>query len=798
MKRIVTLFCLFCLLLHTAACTSMEEKRDALMEQARAHEQKGNCAEASLAANQALELDPALPDALLILGRCDLKAEKNKEAAGHYSRVLELEPDSIEALLALTRLALLNNDKEKAAPYAQKAWELGERSRELTVLRAGVFMSQKDFASAKPLLEEATASDPTDEEAFIGLVSVYLNTDESAKAKEMLQDGLKRFPQSPAVLNLLLNLALHEEDWPLADDSLKRLRTLNPDNEELVLQQADIMIRSGKDAEIKDFLSDFLQKHPTALQVRMTLINYVSSTQGQFDEALKLMDEAPEQDRAVLRLGKANILASAGRVDECLALLKEIIREPVNDSQVLEAHMGLAEIYLQQERFDEALKSLDEVIKITPDNAAARMMRGRVHLSQRSLPEAIADFEAIVNKNQNNHAAMLGLADAQFVSGNAQLAENIVTGVIQRAPGLGRGYLSLANLYLMQQKPEAALMTLRLGKVAAPDDISIAFAEADLLTNIERYGEAEKLLSDLAKNKNFAEAALFRLAAVHGAAKDHKKAAAAYAKILDLQPEAQMAAEGHVRALIAAKQEKAALTFAEKRQKARPQDAAAAYLCGEAALAAKDLPRAEKAYLKAIELAPNWDKPLMTMSQIYSATKRLDKAIALCRDTMKKAPDASTPGMILAMLHEQNNDLRSAEEVYRNVLIKHPDLLPAANNLAFLISRSKATPERLAEAEELAQKAVKSGQPSTIDTLGWIQHLRGNNSDAEKNLRNAHQGAPDNLFIAYHLAVALGAQDEAEKHAEARELLGPLVTKKSTFPLKKEAEALLKKLGPKK
>lgn len=773
----------------------MEEKRDALMAQARALALDGDCPGAAKAALEALDLDPALPEAHMIQARCELKAEKRAEAAAHFTKALELAPDTIEALVAMARISLLKHDADAAAAHAQRAWDLGERSRELTVLRAGVFMAREEFAEAKPLLEEAVASDPADEEAMVGLASAYINTDDSAKAKELLQSGLKNFPQSPAVLNLLLNLGLREQDWPLALDCLKRLATLDPDNADLALQQADVMIRSGQEAEVQNFLTAFLQGHPGALKVRLSLISH-AVTLKQFDEALALVAAAPEQG-GELKMIKANVLSSAGRVDECAEVLREISRDPAYAAEAPQAHQALAEIYLRQERLEEGGKELDALLALQPDNAGARMTRGKLRLSQRDAAGAIEDFEAVVDKNPDNLGAILALADAQFVAGNPALAENLVTGVIQRKPDLGQAYLSLANLYLMQNKPEAALVTLRLGKVSAPDNNSIDYAEVDLLISLKRYKEAEKALTALAEDNKEAENAYFALATVYGLTKEHKKAAAAYEKILALNPERHQAAEGRIRALIAGKQEKAALAFAEKRATARPKDPASAYMLGEAALAARDLPKAEKAFMKAHNLKPEWDRPLMTMSQIYAATKRMDKAIELCRKAMVKVPEAPGPGMILAMLHEQKGDLRSAEDVYRGVLSKHPELLAAANNLAFIITRRDATPERLAEAEELAQKAASSGQPQTLDTLGWIQHLRGNSVEAEKNLRAALEGDKDNQFMAYHLAAILAAQKDPAKIAEARKLLGPLTGKSSKFALKKEAEALLKKLPAK-
>lgn len=783
--------------LALTACTPMEEKRDAHMLKAREFEQGGQCAEAAVAAREALDLDPGLAEAYLIMGRCDLKANKRADASGHYARVLELTPDSIEALMALSRIALLNNEPDKADGYTQKAWDLGDRSRELTVLRSGVLMEKGDYTAAIPLLEEAVSASPDDEEALIGLASAYINTDNMDKARELLQKGQERFPDSPAVSALLMRLAMQEKDWALAEDTLRKLMAKNPGREDVVIQLADVLGLAGKAAEVPGLFRSFLEGNPTAVRVRLALIS-MEADQSRFDNALELIDKAPEQT-AELTMAKANILAASGRVDESMGLLKQVAENPRDNAQAAEAHMGLAEIHLARGAFDDAEKELNQLLGFQPDNLNAVMLRGRVHLTQRELKQAIADFETVVDKQPHNHAALLALADAQFMAGNASLAENLVTSIIQRAPAFGQAYMSLANLYLMQGKPEAALVTLKLGHTSAPKDTSIPLAQADLLTNLKRYKEAEKTLKLLADDKNtpkpFLEQVLYRLAGVYGSANDHKNAVGVFDRLLALNNDDQRAAEGRVRAQIAGKQEKAALAFAEKRQKARPKDAASAYLTGEAALAAKDIKKAESAYKKAVELAPQWERPLMTMVQIYMATKRMDQAVALCREAMGKAPDAAGPGMILGMVHEQKNDPRAAEEVYRNVLIKHPDMLPAANNLAALMARNKPTPERLAEAEELAKKAATGGSANSLDTLGWVQHLRGNNAEAEVSLRKALEVGSDNPHVAYHLAAVLAAQNDKGKKDEASTLLQATLKQHKQFPMKGEAEKLLKKLG---
>lgn len=792
MKRIL-LISFFILL--AAACTPMEEKRDALMSEAREAEHSGHCDTASKAALGALELDPALPEAHLILGRCDMENGKRREAAGRYEKALELLPDSTEAFIALSRIALLENEAEKAADYAQRAWEKGDRSRELLLLRAGVLMAKQDFTAAIPLFEEIVAADPDDEESLIGLASAYINTNERGKARALLASSLGRHPRSPAILSLLLNLSRMDEDWAAADDYLQRLRDLNPASEDLALQRADILSLSGKGGEIEDFLNAFLKDNPEAAKVRLALVNMASSRRD-FDKALEILAEAPEE-KATLKLATATILAAAGRVDECITLFKEVAAGS-EAPQAAEAHMALAEIYTQRNMQAEAARELDAVIAAFPDNQAARLMRGRVRLGLGEHTGAVGDFESVIAAHPENYVAVLALAEAYLTSGDAGMAENLVAGVIQRAPKFVQAYMLLGNVYLARQMPDAALLTLRIGQAAAPGDANLLFAEADLLVKLERYKEAAAVFEKLSKSKDeeAVATALFRLGGVYGAAKDHIKAADAYGRLLALDPDSPVAAEGHSRALITAKKEKAALVFAEKRQKQRPDDPAAAMLLGEAALASKDVKKAEKAYLRAVELAPHWDKPLMTMSQIYMATKRGDEAVKLCRDSMTKAPDSPQPAMTLARVYEQRNELKAAEETYRNILVKHPDVLPAANSLALLLTRYKPDDERLNEAEQLAKKATASGSPATFDTLGWVQHLRGSHAEGEANLRKARSAMPDNPFVAYHLAAALAAQDDADKKEEAGKLVAEALKTKN-FPYKKEAEKLQQLLSKK-
>ena len=71
----------------------------------------------------------------------------------------------------------------------------------------------------------------------------------------------------------------------------------------------------------------------------------------------------------------------------------------------------------------------------------------------------------------------------------------------------------------------------------------------------------------------------------------------------------------------------------------------------------------------------------------------------------------------------------------------------------------------LNEALELAERASRVAPgPNTLDTLGWVQLLRGNINAAVSAFTSALELEPNDQLVQYHLALAVakqGHQDQA-------------------------------------
>ena len=78
-------------------------------------------------------------------------------------------------------------------------------------------------------------------------------------------------------------------------------------------------------------------------------------------------------------------------------------------------------------------------------------------------------------------------------------------------------------------------------------------------------------------------------------------------------------------------------------------------------------------------------------------------------------------------------------------------------NLAYDMAVRQKKP---AEALPLARKALalSKGDAVVLDTVGWIEHLRGNTAEAARLLVQAAKGAPRNADVRLHTAIVLAAQ----------------------------------------
>jgi uncharacterized protein (TIGR03790 family) len=144
--------------------------------------------------------------------------------------------------------------------------------------------------------------------------------------------------------------------------------------------------------------------------------------------------------------------------------------------------------------------------------------------------------------------------------------------------------------------------------------------------------------------------------------------------------------------------------------------------------------------------------------------KALEEATAL-------APQLIFAQLQLGLFEQESGNYAAAADRYRAILKQQPNHAVTLNNLAYVLAVHQGQP---AEAIQFARRAatLSPDSPSVLDTVGWIEHLLGNNDAAARSLAQAVRLDPTLAEARLHAAMVyaeLGALPNAL--AELKEAL---------------------------
>ena len=162
-----------------------------------------NPPEAAASAMRALEIDPALDTAELLLAELDLDNTRYKEARERLARILSRNPRQLNARALIAAIAYVRGDRATYEVEVRNILEIGPGFGEVYRVAGDLAARNYRFDEAVTLVREAIELDPTSARAHGDLGMHLLRTGDEVEARRALERSFNIDPFNRITFNLL-------------------------------------------------------------------------------------------------------------------------------------------------------------------------------------------------------------------------------------------------------------------------------------------------------------------------------------------------------------------------------------------------------------------------------------------------------------------------------------------------------------------------------------------------------------------------------------------------------------------
>jgi tetratricopeptide (TPR) repeat protein len=275
----------------------------------------------------------------------------------------------------------------------------------------------------------------------------------------------------------------------------------------------------------------------------------------------------------------------------------------------------------------------------------------------------------------------------------------------------------------------------------------------------KQYSDAQQDAEKAMQISPQSSAPFVQLGTIQLAQKHFADAEKFYQRALDKNPSSSEALSGLMNTYFAEKQPDKAIAAANAQIAKSPNNSNFYDLLGTALFnGRKDLPGAEAALRKAVDLDKNNVDALEKLGKVQIQEGSADQALALYQQSIKNNPREVMFYILSGELYEAKKNWDQAKSMYQQALNISPDQPLASNNLAYVILEQGGNVDVAMGLAQTARRGMPES-PNAADTLGWAYYQKGIYQSAISQFQEAlrlseKRGAPDDADLHYHLGLA--------------------------------------------
>ncbi len=374
----------------------------------------------------------------------------------------------------------------------------------------------------------------------------------------------------------------------------------------------------------------------------------------------------------------AELLNDLGRADEAEATLREALKRNPRRAEVVDR---LADFYVDQQRFDEALELYNRLIGIAPDSIDGYVGRGVVLVRRNRLAAAKDMFGRAAAIEPENPSVLFRFGQAAYLEGDFATAERSLGGALEKQPSHWE-----ARLYLGMTMVKLKRFNEALGHYQKALDVNARAAEVFRQRALAYWLQGNGA-QDAKESKRFYDSAVRDFEQAIRYRDDDPDYYYDYGVALDSAGMAGKARDAW-----------------EKARKLRPDFKEALYRLARYYVVFLDFKKAESMLQEVIAKAPRDSRAHVEMGKVYLATGRTDDAQKRLARAISLDGRNSEALALMGEVYEQNLDMRNAVRYFERALKADPRNGQAYFHLGLYYKDRNPT-----RARELFRRSIDTG-----------------------------------------------------------------------------------------
>jgi len=715
--RVLLLSCVTLFLLLATGChTDPNAKRQKFLEKGNHEFDQRQYSAALIYYGRALQVDPHFAEAHYKLAQTQLKLNNWGPAYLELQRTVELQPENWQAQLELGQLQLAGGKREEAKKTALMILGANAQNADAKILLASAETALGNLPEALRNAQEAVALAPNRATAYLNLGQIQLRNGNTAEAEASLKKAESLDSQSIVPYVTLGAYYERSKRWPEAEREFQAAIQAVPTDPVPRAGLARLYFAQGKVPEAEQVLTDAKnQLSSNPLAYRMLGDSYL--TRGLTDKAVTEFGalSAKYHDDLSVRKTYIQLLILNNRLDEATQLDEQILKKSPHDAEALVLR---GQIQLRRHNLADAISTLQGALKDSLENATGHYQLGLAFAENGNIAQAETEWREAVRIRPAFHEAWLSLAASAAQRADWRTLEELSDQLKKNAPNVAEGYLYHATARLNQGDATSAEADLiHLQQIAPLSPLYYV-----------KMGELRLVQHRQAESESF-----FRQALTH-------------------DPDSLEAIRGIVQIDLLKNKTVEALKFVHEQTVRSPNSPGLFLLQAELQWHAKQQQQAEESLSRVLDLDSKSTAAYALRAQIQIAQGQTEKAIATYQRAIELAPLDIRLQMALGGLYETLGNWQDAQSTYQKLLAIQPENALASNNLAYLMLEHGGSPTVALTLAQTARKGLPN-LPNSADTLGWAYYYNGAFSAAAPLFEEAAKKVPNNQSYHYHLGL---------------------------------------------